>query len=80
MTAFAFSSFDSCETLGASIARLNRQEAIYFQQRAANNSALAAYALDRGAPVETTARLQRASAYFANEARRSLAQLIEAGR
>ena len=72
--------FETRETLAASIARLNRTDAAYFQQRAANNSALAAYALDTGAPVETTARLQRASAYFAGEARRSLARLIGAGR
>jgi hypothetical protein len=68
------------ETLSVSVARLNRADAEYFQQRAADNSTLAAYALGVGAPVETTASLQRASAYFANEARRSLARLIEAGR
>jgi hypothetical protein len=65
------------ETLAASIARFDREEAVYFQARAADNSALAVYALGAGAPAETTARLQRAAAFFAGEARRSLTRLLE---
>jgi hypothetical protein len=69
--------FERHETLAASIARLNRADGEYFAQRAADASTLAAYALDTRAPVETTARLQRAAAFFAGEARRSLNQLLE---
>lgn len=71
----AFSSFNQRETLAQSIARLDAVEAIFFQQRAADNATLAAQALVTGAPVETAARLQRAAAYFAAEARRSLSRL-----
>jgi hypothetical protein len=69
--------FKGRKTLAASIARLDRADAEYFQQRAADNSASAAYALGADAPVETTARLQRAAAFFAGEARRSLFRLLE---
>jgi hypothetical protein len=75
-----FSPFDRRETLAASIARLNRQEAIFFQEHAAEISALAVYARDTAEPAETVVIFQCASAYFANEARRSLARLIEGGR
>jgi hypothetical protein len=77
MTAYALSSFESRETLAASVARMDASEAIYFQERAADNAALAAYALDMGAPAETAARLQRAAAFFAGETRRSLTRLLE---
>jgi hypothetical protein len=69
--------FEQRETLAASIARFDREEAVYFQARAADNSALAAYARDTGAPADTTSSLQRAAAFFGGEARRSLARLIE---
>jgi hypothetical protein len=58
--------FETRETRAQSIARLDRAEAIYFQECAADNSTLAASALDTGAPVETTARLQRAAGFFAS--------------
>lgn len=70
--------FERRETLAASIARLDRAEAEYFQERAADNAVLAAYAMGTGAPIETAARLQRASAFFSVEARRSLSRLLEA--
>ena len=69
--------FDTRETLAQSVARLYRADAIYFQQRAANNAALAVYALDTGA-LDRACDFQRAAAYFAAQAWRSLSRLIEA--
>ena len=63
--------FKQRETLAASIAPFDREEAVYFQEGAADNSALAVFALGTGAPAETTARLQGATAFFASEARRA---------
>jgi hypothetical protein len=65
------------ETLAQSIARLYRADAIYFQTRAADNAALAAYGLEAGARSHA-AKFQRAAAFFAAEAWRALARLIEA--
>jgi hypothetical protein len=70
------SAFDQRESLEASIARLYRAEAIYYQQRAADNSALAAFALVSRAFPEASA-FQRAAAYFAAEAWRCLSRLLE---
>ena len=66
------------ETLAASIGRLDRADAIYWQQRAKDNAALAAYALHIGA-LSQAAEFQRATSYFAAEALRSLSRLIESG-
>jgi len=68
--------FDRRETLAASIVRLDRAEAVYFQQRAANNATLATLAFDAG-DIRRAATFQRAAAYFAAEGRRSLFRLLE---
>jgi hypothetical protein len=57
------------KTLAASIARLDRADAIYFLQRASNNATLATLAFDAG-DIWRATMFQRAAAYFAAEARR----------
>ena len=75
---FDASAFDRGETLTASITRLDRADAIYWQQRAKDNATLAAYALDIRA-LTRAAEFQRTASYFAAEALRSLSRLIENG-
>jgi hypothetical protein len=74
---FRHDKFEARETLAQSIARLDRADAAYFQERAANNAVLAAYALNTGASAETTSELQRTAAFFGDEARRALFRILE---
>jgi len=68
--------FERRETLAASIARCDRADACFFQQRARDMAALAAFSLGhRAFPDAIT--FQRASAYYAGEARRCLSHLLE---
>jgi hypothetical protein len=69
--------FDRRETLAASIARMDRLEAGYFQERAANNTTLATLAFEAG-DMGRAATFQRAAAYFAAEAHRLIPRLLEA--
>ncbi len=68
--------FDRRETLSASIARCDHADACFFQQRSMEMSTLAAFAVGVRAFPEAIA-FQRASAFFAAEARRSLFRLLE---
>ncbi len=68
--------FDRRETLAASITRCETADACFFQARACDMSALAAFALGVRAFPEAIA-FQRAAAFFAAEARRSLFRLLE---
>jgi hypothetical protein len=69
--------FERRETLAASIAHMDAADCAFFQGRARDMAGLAAFALGaRAFPQAIT--FQRATAYYAGQARRSLSRLIEA--
>jgi hypothetical protein len=76
MTAPAFSSFATRETLAVSIARCDAADCAFFQARARDMAALAAFALSHRAFMQAIT-LQRAAAFYAGEARRCLFKLLE---